>query len=87
MKISRISKGERPNVSKWTRKAMRRDYLANDFKVLLNKIDAWNKFKNVMLTIPNPAATKNCKEPFIKVHANEVWGTPGKSYRMKSEED
>ena len=45
------------------------------------------KFKNVMLTIPNPAATKNCKEPFIKVHANEVWGTPGKSYRMKSEED
>jgi hypothetical protein len=44
-------------------------------KRLLNQVDAWNKGKRVMLTIPNPDTTaKNAR--FIKVEAKQVWGLP-----------
>ena len=87
IKKQKISKGERPNVSIWTRKAMRRDYLANTIQVQINKVEAWRKNKRVMLTIENPAASKGSNHKHIRVPATDVWGTPGKLYKMKSEED
>ena len=87
IKKQKISKGERPNVSKWTRKAMRRAYLANTIQVQINKVEAWRKNKRVMLTIENPASSKGSNHKHIRVPATDVWGTPGKLYKMKSEED
>lgn len=83
----KVSKGTRRNVSKWTQKAMRRDYLENDLLVQINKIEAWRKNKRVMLTIKNPAASKDSNHKYIRVPATDIWGTPGKLFKMKSEED
>jgi len=44
-------------------------------KKALNQLDAWQKGKRVMLTIPNPDST-NKKEPMIRVEARQVWGLP-----------
>ena len=81
---SYTSKGERPNVSKNTRKAMRRDYIENrKLERLNNQIDAWRAGRNVMLTIPNDGGDAK-KMPFIRVPATKVWGDPKNSfYKMK----
>ena len=47
------SKGERPNVKRSTRTAMRREYTGTVAE-MNNKVDAWRAGKRVMLTIPNP---------------------------------
>jgi hypothetical protein len=39
------SKGERPNVSKNTRKSMRRDYMSNPLQRLSNQVAAWKAGK------------------------------------------
>ena len=62
---SYTSKGQRSNVSKNIRKAMRRDYLASG-QQLANKLDAYLKGKKVYTTIPNPDKN-NKKERFIKL--------------------
>ena len=77
-----ISQGQRPNVSRDTRNIMRREYLANDLSVSLNKQKAWAAGKNVMITIPNPIKSETNK-PFVRVPATHVWGKPGGKYRMK----
>ena len=87
IKKQQTSKGERRNVNKWTRKAMRRDYLANTIQVQINKVEAWKKHKRVMLTIENPAASKDSNHKYIRVPANDIWGTPGKRYQMKTQDD
>jgi len=80
---SYTSKGERPNVSKNTRKAMRRDYIENrKLERLNNQIAAWKAGKNVMLTVPNKGDDAK-KMPFVRVNAREVWGNPNSSYMMK----
>ena len=76
-----ISKGEHSNVSKHTRKLMRRQ--TTELQTALNKQEALSKGKNVMLTIPNPNKGETNK-PFIRVSAKEVWGNPKKVYSMKS---
>jgi hypothetical protein len=77
-----ISKGERPNVSRWLRKTMRREYLENNLlERANNQIAAFIKGKNVVLTIPNPNKNEKNKK-FIRVNAREVWKTG--SYSMKS---
>ncbi len=76
------SKGERPNVSKNTRKLMRRDYMNNPLLRLSNQIAAWKAGKNVMLTVPNTGADVK-KAPFVRVNAREVWGNPTNGYMMK----
>ena len=48
-----ISNGERPNVNKSMRKALRLEYLQSDAR-LANQQAAWLAGKPVMLTIPNP---------------------------------
>lgn len=76
-----ISKGEHSNVSKHTRKLMRRE--TTELQTTLNKQKAFRRGKNVMLTIPNPNKGESNK-PFIRVNAKEVWGNPNKVYIMKS---
>ena len=76
-----VSKGERPNVAKDTRKLMRGKVTA--LQTALNKQEAFNQGKNVMLTIPNPNK-KERNKPFIRVNAKEVWGNPNKAYVMKT---
>jgi ribosomal protein L21E len=81
---SYTSKGERPNVSKNTRKAMRRDYIENrKIERLNNQIAAWKAGKNVMLTVPNKGSDAK-KMPFVRVNAREFWGNPNSSYMMKT---
>ena len=76
-----VSKGERPNVAKDTRKLMRGK--VTELQTALNKQEAFKQGKNVMLTIPNPNKTERNK-PFIRVNAKEVWGNPNKAYVMKT---
>ena len=59
------SKGQRPNVRKDIRKALRRDYLASGDQ-LLNKLDAHLKGKRVMEIVPN-IDKSNTKERFIRL--------------------
>jgi len=76
------SKGERKNVSRWLKKACRRDYIENrSLERAINQRNAFLKGKRVMLTIENPNKNETNKK-FIRVPANEVWKT-GK-YTMKS---
>ena len=76
-----VSKGEHSNVSKHTRKLMRRQ--TTELQTALNKQEAFRRGKNVMLTIPNPDK-KERNKPFIRVNAKEVWGNPNKVYMMKN---
>ena len=76
-----VSKGEHSNVSKHTRKLMRRQ--TTELETTLNKQKAFRRGKNVMLSIPNPNKGESNK-PFIRVNAREVWGNPNKAYIMKS---
>tara|TARA_B100000214_G_scaffold300229_1_gene230444 strand:- start:182 stop:451 length:270 start_codon:yes stop_codon:yes gene_type:complete len=77
-----VSNGERPNVSKDTRKAIRRN--VSNLETMINKYNAFKKGKNVMLTIPNPNAKAEPAKPFIRVNAKEVWRNPNEVYMMKS---
>ena len=76
------SKGLHSNVSKDTRKAMRRD--RSLLETTRNKYAAFKRGKNVMLTIPNPSAKTEPAKPFIRVNAKEVWRNPNEVYMMKS---
>tara|TARA_A100000164_G_scaffold3867_1_gene3424 strand:+ start:672 stop:938 length:267 start_codon:yes stop_codon:yes gene_type:complete len=75
------SKGLHSNVSKDTRKAMRRD--RSLLETTRNKYAAFKRGKNVMLTIPNPSAKTEPAKPFIRVNAKEVWRNPNEVYMMK----
>tara|TARA_X000000368_G_scaffold398348_1_gene368307 strand:+ start:261 stop:515 length:255 start_codon:yes stop_codon:yes gene_type:complete len=65
---SYTSKGERPNVSRRWLKLTRKD---NDERTY-NQWDAFQKGKNVVLTIKNPNKNETNK-PFIRVPAKEQW--------------
>jgi ribosomal protein L21E len=80
-RATQTSKGERRNVAKSTRKAARREYLANGVARVSNQMDAFLKGKRVMITIPNPNK-KETNKPFIRIPAGEQWKV-GK-YSMKS---
>ena len=69
-RTSYVSKGERQNVSKWTRKAIKRE--RTGLQRLNAQIDAFLEGKNVVLTIPNPNPNEKGK-PFIRRNAKEVW--------------
>ena len=80
-RASQTSKGERRNVAKSTRKAARREYLADGVARVNNQMAAFLKGKNVMLTIENPNK-KETNKRFIRVPASQEWKV-GK-YSMKS---
>ena len=79
-RASQTSKGLGSNVGSWVRKAMKRD--VSSLTQLRRKREAFEKGKNVMVTIPNPDKQAT-REPFIRVNAKEVWrkSTP---FMMKS---
>ena len=64
------SKGQRRSVSKWVTKAMKKD--VPPLVRLRRQREAFNRGKNVMLTIPNPNKQET-REPFIRINAIEVW--------------
>ena len=64
------SKGERKNVAKWIRNAMRRE--RTGLQKINAQMDAFLEGKNVVLTIPNPNPNEKGK-PFIRKNAKEVW--------------
>ena len=64
------SKGERRNVSKWIRKAIKRERIG--LQRLNAQMDAFLEGKNVVLTVPNPNPNEKGK-PFIRKNAKEVW--------------
>ena len=76
------SKGEHNNVSRWLKKACRKDYVENrSVERVNNQMTAFLKGKRVMLTIENPNKNETNKK-FIRVPANEVWKSG--RYSMKS---
>ena len=77
-----VSKGERPNVSKWVRKDMRNSVAP--IVTLQNKWKAFNAGKRVMVTIPNPS-TSQTNKPFIRVTAQEAGWKKQDRFRMKQE--
>jgi len=65
-RATQTSKGERRSVA---------NGLGDDrseLKKMIDKMDAFRKGKNVMLTIPNPNKNET-KKPFIRVNAKEKW--------------
>ena len=64
------SKGERPNVSKKWTKLIKRERSYGDR--LDAQFEAFQKLKNVILTVPNPSKNDTNKR-FIKVPASEYW--------------
>ena len=78
---SYTSKGERPTVTRRWKKVMRKDVMENDR--LYNQWDAFQKGKNVVLTIKNPIKSETNK-PFIRVPAKEQWRIM-RSFNMSSE--
>jgi|TARA_B110000977_G_scaffold164449_1_gene210996 hypothetical protein len=65
-RTSQTSKGERRSVANGLGDNR------TELKKMLDKMDAFRKGKNVMLTIPNPIKSETNK-PFIRVNAKEKW--------------
>ena len=65
-----ISQGLHSNVSKKTRNAVRKEYLASGER-LINQRHAFDAGKNVMVTIPNPNTNETNKR-FIRVPAQDA---------------
>lgn len=76
---SAVSKGERSNVNKKLLNAVRNE--TTTLQRTINQSNSWLRGKNVVLTIPNPN-DKETNKKFIRVKANDIWGTP-KKYTMK----
>ena len=62
------SKGQRPNVAKSTKKAVRREYMASGQR-MLNQLEAIKRGKRVVLTVPNPDKN-DTKRRYIKQVVN-----------------
>jgi ribosomal protein L21E len=81
-RATRTSNGERNNVRRDIIKLLRREYLDNKpIERINNKMSAFKKGKNVMVTIPNPNTNETNKR-FIRVNANTIWKSD-KSSMMK----
>ena len=79
------SKGEHNNVSRWLKKACRKDYVEHrSVERAINQRNAFLKGKRVMLTIENPNKNETNKK-FIRVPANEVWKSG--RYSMKASDN
>ena len=68
---TQTSKGERSPLDKKLIKSSRREYNGSTAQ-MNNKLAAWKRGKNVMLTIENPNKNETNKR-FIRVNANDVW--------------
>lgn len=68
---TRKSNGSMNSVSKDTKRIMRADNKQDMMRVMLNKLDAWKKGKNVIIN-----------EDGVRKNANDVWGNPNRKFRM-----
>ena len=75
---SRKSNGSMNSISKHTKRVMRADNKQDIMRVMLNKLDAWKKGKNVILH----EESNNTKEGMVRKNARDVWGDPNRKFRM-----
>ena len=68
---SRQSKGTIKSVSKHTKRAMKAENKQDMMRVMLNKLDAWKKGKNVIVN-----------EDGVRKNAKDVWGNPNRKFRI-----
>ena len=68
---SRKSSGSMNSISKDTKRRMRADNKKDIMRVMLNKLDAWKKGKNVIVN-----------EDGVRKNANEVWGNPNRKFKI-----
>lgn len=66
-----VSAGVHSNVSRATRREMRKAYLDSGQRII-NQIDAYKKGKNVVVTIPNPNKNET-NRPYIRVNGKDYW--------------
>ena len=65
LRATYVSKGQRNSVNKNITKAIRRDYMTTNDRIL-NQLKALEKGKRVVFTVPN-SNPNNTKERFVKV--------------------
>ena len=75
---SRKSSGSMNSISKHTKRIMRAENKQNMMRVMLNKLDAWKKGKNVIV---HEEGT-NTREGMVRKKATDVWGNPNRKFRM-----
>ena len=75
---SRKSSGSMNSISKTTKIIMRAENKQNMMRVMLNKLDAWKKGKNVIV---HEEGT-NTREGMVRKKATDVWGNPNRKFRM-----
>ena len=75
---SRKSNGSMNSVSKETKRLIRAENKQNIMRVMLNKLDAWKKGKNVIV---HEEGT-NTREGTVRKKATDVWGNPNRKFRM-----
>ena len=68
---SRKSSGSMNSVSKDIKRRMRADNKNDVMRVMLNKLNAWKKGKNVIV-----------HEDGVRKKATEVWGNPNRKFRI-----
>lgn len=68
---SRKSSGSMNSVSKHIKRITRAENKQDMMRVMLNKLDAWKKGKNVIVN-----------EDGIRKKATDVWGNPNRKFRM-----
>lgn len=74
LRKARTSKGERNSVSQNLVAATRAENRKSPY-ACVTKIDAWKNLQNPWITIENPSTTETNKR-FIKVRANDYYGSP-----------
>ena len=75
---SRQSKGTMNSVSKHIKRMTRAENKQDMMRVMLNKLDAWKKGKNVI--VHEEGTTTG--ESIVRKKATDVWGNPNRKFRM-----
>ena len=72
------SKGSMNSVSKNIKRMMRADRKADKAQIMLNKLNAWKKGKNVIVHEEG----KTTRESIIRKDARDVWGDPNRKFSI-----
>ena len=75
---SRQSKGNMNSVSKHIKRMTRSENKQDMMRVMLNKLDAWKKGKNVIIQEEGTTT----REGMVRKKATDVWGNPNRKFRM-----
>ena len=74
----RQSKGTMNSVSKHIKRMTRAENKQDMMRVMLNKLDAWKKGKNVIVHEEGTTT----REGMVRKKATDVWGNPNRKFRM-----